>query len=71
VSFSLEVAKNIKDTYKAIIESSEVITHLMSRYIRYEILFILSPTNNEFENRITEVYKAILLYLMEIKKCLE
>jgi hypothetical protein len=71
VSFSLEVAKNIKDTHKAVIESFEVITHLMLRYIQYKILFILPPINNEFENRITEVYKAILLYSMEIKKCLE
>ncbi|PMD51272.1 uncharacterized protein K444DRAFT_228371 [Hyaloscypha bicolor E] len=47
----------------------------MTRYARYEILYTGPPTDEEFEDLITDVYEAILFYSIEIndylKQCAE
>ncbi|KAH8589100.1 hypothetical protein B0O99DRAFT_637695 [Bisporella sp. PMI_857] len=62
VSFGLEVAANAQKAREFVMESSEVITNFMLRYARYEVEFTLPPTDEDLEDLITDVYKAILLF---------
>ncbi|KND94251.1 hypothetical protein TOPH_00804 [Tolypocladium ophioglossoides CBS 100239] len=73
VSFGLQVAENAKEAREFVFHSSEVVTGYMTRYAEYEKLFRGPLAGEEFDRCLTEVYKAILLYVMALdsylRKC--
>jgi len=71
VSFGLQIAANAKEAREFAISSSEAITGYMSRYAQYEMLFRGLQTDQEFDRRVANVYKAILLYVMALDDYLQ
>lgn len=70
VSFGLEIAKNAEGAREFVFSSSEIITQLMERYLEYENLYRVLLTDDKFENRIMNVYKALLLYTIALNNYL-
>jgi hypothetical protein len=71
VSFGLQVAKNAKDAREFIYSSSALIIGVLARYAEYEKWCRGPEAGGEFDRRITNVYKATLLYLMALDDCLK
>jgi len=61
VSFGLQVASNAKEAGIVILCSSAVIIEFVKRYAQYEKWFRRSQPDQEFDSRLVEVYKAVLL----------
>lgn len=66
VSFCLQVAVDAKQVRQFAIFSAEVITEVTTRYAQYEILFRTLHGNDELDRRLTNVYKAVLLYVIAL-----
>jgi hypothetical protein len=71
VSFGLEVALNAEKAREFVLSSSEVVTGFMARYMEYETWFRGQHAGEEFDRRVTSVYKAILLYVMALNDYLQ
>lgn len=71
VSFGLQVATNAKKAREFVISSSEVVTGFITRYAQYERLYRGPQPDKEFDRRVTNVYKAILLYVMTLDDYLQ
>ncbi|KAI3324731.1 hypothetical protein HD806DRAFT_53878 [Xylariaceae sp. AK1471] len=71
VSFGLQVAANAEKTRDFVLSSSEVVTGLLARYIEYEKWFRGQHAGGEFDRRVMNVYKAILLYVMALDDYLQ
>jgi hypothetical protein len=67
LSFGLQIAINGKEVREFVFQSSEAITQLIARYAGYEILYRGSTKPSDacrkFEERLVDVYKAILVYM--------
>jgi hypothetical protein len=71
VSFGLQAAKNAKDAREFIYSSSALITGVLTRYAEYEKWCRGPEAGEEFDRRMTNVYQAILLYVMVLDDCLK
>jgi hypothetical protein len=71
VSFGLQVAINAKEAREFVFSTSEVITGFITRYAQYEKLYRGPQTNIEFDRRLRNVYKAILLYAIALDDYLQ
>ncbi|KAI0121771.1 hypothetical protein BJ170DRAFT_737129 [Xylariales sp. AK1849] len=71
VSFGLQVTANTEDARKFALESSEFVGELTTRYAKYESLLRGAQPDKEFDNRMVEVYGAILRFVIELDKYLE
>jgi hypothetical protein len=71
LSFGLQIALNAKELREFVFESSESIAQLLARYAAYEILYRGSKQNLKvskmFEDRVVELYKEILLYILSLE----
>lgn len=68
VSFGLEVAANAGQAREFVLSSSEIITRSIAKYREYE-LFVRGPeAGDDFDEQLTHVYKAVLLYLIALDK---
>ncbi|RYP57435.1 hypothetical protein DL770_010675 [Monosporascus sp. CRB-9-2] len=63
VSFGLQVAANAKEARQFVFDSLEVVTEIMARYTQYETWCRGREANRDFDRHVTNVYKAILLYV--------
>lgn len=66
LSFSLQVAANNKEARKCALSSSEFVTEFITRYAEYEKWFRGPQPDKEFDHRLVEVYKSILLYVIAL-----
>ncbi|RYP12625.1 hypothetical protein DL767_011160 [Monosporascus sp. MG133] len=66
VSFGLQVAANAKEARQFVFDSLEVITEIMARYTQYETWCRGREANRDFDRHVTNVYKAILLYVIAL-----
>lgn len=66
MSFGLQVAVNVEEAREFALSSSKAVTGFLARYARYETLFRGPQPDEEFDQRLIEVYKAILLYVMAL-----
>ena len=66
MSLGLQVAANAGKAREFVCKSSEVITAYMARYAEYEIYFREPEAEKEFDLRMKNVYKAILLYVIAL-----
>jgi hypothetical protein len=72
VAFSLSILENAQEMREFVFSSSNMVTHYMERYRRYEILFRSEQgVDDEFDKSITNVYKQILLYSLSLSHFLE
>jgi hypothetical protein len=71
VSFGLQVVKNAKDAREFVLSSSEVVTGVVARYAEYEKVFRGRHAGEEFDRRLTNVYKTVLLYVMALNDFLQ
>jgi len=71
VSFCLEVAKNAKDARSLVFTSCEIIAQYRSRYAEYEILYRGEVVDMRFEERIIDVYQALLLHILAVHDSLQ
>ncbi|RYP05532.1 hypothetical protein DL764_003709 [Monosporascus ibericus] len=63
VSFGLQVAVNAKEARQFVFDSLEVVTEIMARYTQYETWCRGREANRHFDRHVTNVYKAVLLYV--------
>ncbi|KAG6355420.1 hypothetical protein INS49_003382 [Diaporthe citri] len=70
VSFGLQLAANAEDTREFVLSSSEVITRFMAKYTEYERIFRGPESGEQFDRLLTNVYKALLLYVIALDKYL-
>lgn len=70
VSFGLQVAANAKGAQELVLSSSEVVAGFLRRYGEIEQRFRGKHAGDEFDRCLTNVYKAILLYVIELDDCL-
>lgn len=70
MSFGLRLAANAEDTREFVLSSSEVITRFMAKYTEYERSFRGSEAGKQFDHLLTNVYKALLLYMIALEKYL-
>jgi hypothetical protein len=66
ISFDLQITANANEARKFALSSSEVVTEVMTRYAQYEQWCRGPQPDKEFDHRMTDVYKAILLYVMAL-----
>lgn len=66
VSVGLQVAVNAEAARQFVLTSSEFTTALLARYAKYEAELRGPHAGDEFDNRIVNVYKAILLYIIAL-----
>lgn len=66
VSFGLQVAANADETREFVLSSSEIITRFMAKYREYERVFRCLEAGEEFDRLLTNVYKALLLYMVAL-----
>ncbi|RYO94460.1 hypothetical protein DL762_000556 [Monosporascus cannonballus] len=66
VSFGLKVAANAKQARQFVFDSLEVVTEIMTRYAQYETWCRGRGANIDFDRHVTNVYKAILLYVIAL-----
>ncbi|PNY28364.1 Uncharacterized protein TCAP_01706 [Tolypocladium capitatum] len=71
VSYGLRVAANVIEARKFVLDSSEVVTGYITRYAEYEKAFRGPQADQEFDRRLTDVYKAILLHVMALDNYLQ
>jgi hypothetical protein len=71
VAFGLQVAENAKEVREFVFSSSEVVTGFMTRYAQYEKLYRGPQGDKEFDGPMTDVYKAILLYIVALDDFLQ
>ena len=75
LSFGLQIALNAKELRQFVFESSELIAQLLARYSAYELLYRGSKQNSKvsemFEDRVVELYKGILIYMLSLEVYLE
>jgi hypothetical protein len=65
VSFGLQIAVNAKEARGFAISSAEVVKELVERYSEYERSF-REHSGEGLDRRMTDVYKAILLYVLAL-----
>lgn len=65
MSFGLQLAATAEEVREFVLSSSEIITRFMDRYQRYES-FRSRETGEEFDRLLTNVYKALLLYMIAL-----
>lgn len=70
MSFGLQLAVNAEATREFVLSSSEVITRFMVKYQRYEDEFRCPEAGEDFDHLLTNAYKAILLYVINLDKYL-
>ncbi|KAH8779874.1 hypothetical protein F5883DRAFT_638437 [Diaporthe sp. PMI_573] len=70
VSFGLQVAANAGEASEFVLSSSEIITRFMAKYREYELFFRGPEAGDDFDEQLTNVYKAILLYMIALDKYL-
>ena len=71
ISFGLQFAANMEDARGFVFSSSEVITEVITRYAEYEQWCRGPQPDKEFDHRMTNAYKAILLYVMAVDDYLQ
>jgi hypothetical protein len=71
VSFGLQVATNVEDVRQFVFSRSEVVTQVLTRYAQYEKWCRGPHADEEFDRRMTNVYQAILLYVVDLDSCLQ
>lgn len=71
VSFGLQVAAHAEEAREFVLSSSEAVTGFLERYARYEKWFRGPQPDKEFDQHLTKVYKAILLYVMALEDYLQ
>ncbi|RYP66398.1 hypothetical protein DL771_007807 [Monosporascus sp. 5C6A] len=67
VSFGLQVAANAKQARQFVFNSLEVVTDIMARCTQYERWCRGREANRDFDRHVTNVYKAILLYVTALE----
>ncbi len=71
VSFGLQGAANAKEARDFVFSSLEFVTEVMTRYAEYEEWCRGPHPSEEFDRRMTNVYKAVLLYVMALDQFLQ
>src|SRR6266566_7600052 len=66
LSFGLQVAANEKEARKCALSSSDFVMEFITRYAQYEKWFRGPQPDEEFDRRLVEAYKAILLYVVAL-----
>ncbi|RYP79807.1 hypothetical protein DL769_002752 [Monosporascus sp. CRB-8-3] len=66
VSFGLQIAANAEQARQFVFDSLEVVTEIMARYAQYETWCRGREANRDFDRHMTNVYKAILLYIIAL-----
>lgn len=66
VSFALQGLTNLEEVDQYVLESSEFVTEVLTRYALYEKWCRGPHPDEEFDSRITNVYEAILLHVMNL-----
>ncbi len=66
VSFGLQVAANAEEAREFVLSTSEVATRFLAKYVEYETSFRGPHGGPTFDSLVTNVYKALLLYVMAV-----
>lgn len=71
MSFGLQVAANAGEAREFILSSSEAVARFMVKYREYELVFRGPDAGEAFDSLLTNLYKAILLYIIALDKYLK
>lgn len=68
-----QVAVNDKKNFEELIESMEVVSHLITRYAIFEELYLQreSAARHELEDKIVRLYAEVLTFLAKARKYLQ